>query len=91
MDRRACNILIGEKIENSLLWPAMAKTMNQGILTIKRAIINQGRGKQLKNFLNQEVYQEKREEYKNMCYIQSAEYSRKAILLLSLDTSEESI
>lgn len=91
VDRRACNILIGEKIENSLLWPAMAKTMNQGILTIKRAIINQGRGKQLKNFLNLEVDQERMEEYKKMCYIQSSEYSRKAIHFVSLDTSEESI
>lgn len=35
--------------------------MNQGILTIKRAIINQGRGKQLKNFLNLEVDQERME------------------------------
>ena len=37
------------------------------------------------------VDQERMEEYKKMCYIQSSEYSRKAIHFLSLDTSEESI
>lgn len=42
--------------------------MNQGILTIKRAIINQGRGKQLKNFLNLEVDQEGWKNTKDVLY-----------------------
>ena len=91
VDRKACNVLIGVKKEDSLLFPAIAKTMNQGIVTLKRAIISQGKNKQLKNFLDLKVDPENIEEYEKMCSIQSFAYSKKPIYVLSLDTNEDSM
>lgn len=87
----AINLLINVEPKESVLLLALAKMMNQGIVTIKRAMVKKGVNNQLKNFLNIELDQETIEEELKLFFVQSREYQGKWIYALSLDTNNESI
>lgn len=91
VNQNAMNLLINVDPKESLLLPALAKMMNQGIITIKKAMVKKNSRIQLKNFLNLELEQETIEEYLKMFFIQSREYQGKWVYALSLDTNNESI
>lgn len=88
-ENKSVNLLINEDINHSLLFPAIAKTMNQGIVEEKRGIIKRNHSNSLKMFLNIRMDNETTDEYKDMCSIQSKEYQNKWIHVLSLDTNED--
>lgn len=67
---RAFNLLIGEKMENSVLVPAIAQTMNLGVTEIQRAYVSRNNKNTLKSYLNLKVDLEECRSILDMCIVE---------------------
>lgn len=89
-NRQAFNLLLGIKPEDSVLLPAVAKTLNQGITRLERALVKKGSANVVKTYLvidQQELNKEKLIKY---CYQKECEILKHKIYRLSLDETTDS-
>lgn len=87
VSRDSYNLLLNETIENSLLFPALAKTMNLGVLTEKKAIVRNNDRVKIKSFLNLEIDSETLEQCLDLCWVEQEEDQR--LQIVSLDTNDD--
>lgn len=87
-NRQAINLLFDIEPEESVLLPAIAKTLNKGVTSLQRAVIKKGKNNTIKTFLVTEI-PEIKEELLGYCYRKEATIDKYTIHRISLDEIQE--
>ena len=82
---QAKNILMGVKKEESVLLPAIAKTMKQGQTMTERAFYKENKKTKVKNFLHTDLQPQQVQNCLDLCYIKSYEFKDIDIYVMTLD------
>lgn len=82
--RNAYNIIIGDELLNSVLIPAIGKTMNAGITKVERAYISGTNKKTLKTYLNLELSEDVKMKLLDMCILKNKKINGEPIYCISI-------
>ncbi|MGM9912372.1 AAC(3) family N-acetyltransferase [Floccifex sp.] len=83
--RKAYNILIGFDKEESVLLPAIAKTIGVGSVQVEKAYVQTAKKKMVKTYLNVKCDLEQRKELLEYCYVKESMISNQVISCLSIE------
>lgn len=87
-DQQAINLLFDKGPEESVLLPAIAKTLNKGVTSLQRAVIKKGKNNAVKTFLVTEI-DGMEEELLGYCYKKETRLGKFPIYRISLDEIQE--
>ena len=87
-DQQAINLLFDRDPEESVLLPAIAKTLNKGVTSLQRAVIKKGKNNVVKTFLVTEI-DGMEEELLGYCYKKETSLGKFPIYRISLDEIQE--
>lgn len=82
--KRAFNIIIGEQIENSVLIPAIAQTMNMGVTVMQRAYTMRNQKNVFHTYLHLKVDKEEINKILDMCIIQQNKLGNQEVTCISI-------
>lgn len=84
------NIMLGMEASDSVLLPAIAKTLHTGTITVQRGYLKKGASAVSRQFLIISLDKEKKEDLLKLCYQQSSWFAQEKVVLLRLENKDSS-
>lgn len=88
VQKKAFNLMIGEKLENSILIPAIAKTLNKGSTYIEKAYVQSNKKKVIKTYLNTMCDEQTKKELLDYCYCKTEKLNGQNVYCVSIEDIE---
>lgn len=85
VQRRACNVVIGDELENSILLPAIAKTINKGHTCAQRAYIHSNKKTIKKTYLNILCDENNKKDLLEYCYCKEVNFCFQNVYSLTIE------